>query len=205
MNKRYILLGAGMGIGVLATMAVFYLLRPKMEQNGSGQVQSIASHPMQAPISGMNPQVYQPVQTGSPAATGLAALPPPWVGANAKPATPTASVATLPDQAALQGIQAKLASMTAGGKPPDPRALDALLSELERTQHTSVVGGVNIAALRDNLAKATEIGNLAKEMEQAAKQPKPDVQKIQGMMDQIKQLQVGMRADLMVAPAGAKP
>ena len=193
MNRRYMLIGAGIGAGVLVIMFVLYFLRPDPKEPGSARVPDDLSSFGQAQNTNTSQSGNKPAPYGSAAAS-----PPPWTVSDGKPAVPA-------DQANLLSIQARLAALTAGGKQPDPRALDALLAELERTQHATVVGGANIEALRENLAKATEIGDLAKEMEQAAKQPKPDMQKIQGLMDQIQKLQAGIRTDLMAVPAGAKP
>lgn len=189
MNKKYILTGIGIGAGILAILAMLHFLRTEPGQ----------PYPAQTP-GGSPPlgQVPNQNQNKSPAYGLSPNSPPPWADSGTRPAQPA-------DIASLQSIQARLAALSAGGKQPDPRALDALLAELERTQHTTVIGGANIEALRENLAKAAEIGDLAKEMELAAKQPSPDMQKIQGMMDRIKKLQAGLRTDIMVAPAGVKP
>lgn len=98
---------------------------------------------------------------------------------------------------AYEMLQAKLAAMTAGGKPPNSKDLDAILAELQQINGSTDVGGVNLAALRNNLARAEEIQRLGKEMQTISQSPtKQDAARLQSLMAEIQQQQAGMVMDI---------
>lgn len=99
-------------------------------------------------------------------------------------------------------LQAKLAAMTAGGKTPAIKDLDAVLADLQKINGSADVGGVNLNALRNNLARADEIQRLGKEMQALSQAPgKQDLPKIQSIMAEIQKQQAGMVTDIRTSPA----
>lgn len=99
-------------------------------------------------------------------------------------------------------LQAKLTAMTAGGKTPNMKELDTLLADLQKVNGSTDVGGVNLSALRNNLARADEIQRLGKEMQALSQAPgKQDLPKIQSIMAEIQKQQAGMVTDIRSAPA----
>ncbi|MBV2234248.1 MAG: hypothetical protein KUL75_01770 [Sterolibacterium sp.] len=103
-------------------------------------------------------------------------------------------------------LQRRATDLTAGGRQPSPSEVDQLLADIQRSQGKNEVGGVDLAAVRANLAHATEIQRLALEIRRVAEQPgKPDISRIQILMGQIQQQQAGIRADVRAdthAPLG---
>ncbi|WP_286758051.1 hypothetical protein [Ralstonia sp. RL] len=119
-----------------------------------------------------------------------------------------AGAAALPAQDAggkkpgLEEIQRRLAAMMANGRTPSLQEVDAVLADLQRNQGKNNVAGVDLAALRENLARAAEIQRLAKEMETLSRQPgKPDLPRMQALLAQIQQQQAGLRMDVGTKPA----
>lgn len=103
---------------------------------------------------------------------------------------------------AYEVLQAKLAVMTAGGKVPAIKELDTVLADLQKINGSTDVGGVNLSALRNNLARADEIQRLSKEMQALSQAPgKQDVAKIQSIMTEIQKQQSGMVTDIRSSPA----
>jgi hypothetical protein len=101
-----------------------------------------------------------------------------------------------------QILQAKLAAMTAGGKTPAMKDLDAVLADLQKINGSTDVAGVNLSALRNNLARADEIQRLGKEMQALSQAPgKQDLPKIQSIMAEIQKQQAGMVTDVRSSPA----
>jgi len=97
-------------------------------------------------------------------------------------------------------FQRRLAAMTANGRTPPIHELDTLLADMQRSQGSNEIAGVDIAALRENLRRADEIQKLAKEMEKLVQQPKPDMPRVQMLLAQIQQLQAGIKVDVSAKP-----
>ncbi|AVS88432.1 hypothetical protein C8238_09480 [Paracidovorax avenae] len=86
---------------------------------------------------------------------------------------------------------------------PDVREVDAVLADLQRNQGSTVVAGVDLQAVRDNLARSERIRQISVEMQALAAKPGPDVPaQLQSRMAEIQRLQAGMTGNV-AAPAGA--
>ena len=89
---------------------------------------------------------------------------------------------------------------------PDVREVDAVLADLQKNQGSKVVAGVDLQAVRDNLARSERIRQIAVEMQALAAKPGPEVPaQLQARMAEIQRLQAGMNASVAApaAPAGA--
>ena len=129
----------------------------------------------------------------------------PWEKTNLPGGAPRVSTPGLADANKAKSyeiLQAKLAAMTAGGKTPNMKELDAILADLQKVNGSTDVGGVNLSALRNNLARADEIQRLGKEMQALSQVPgKQDLPKIQSIMAEIQKQQAGMVTDIRSSPA----
>lgn len=102
----------------------------------------------------------------------------------------------------LEQIQERLQGLLASPRP-DVREVDAVLADLQKNQGSKVVAGVDLQAVRDNLARSERIQQVALEMQALAAKPGPDVPaQLQARMAEIQRLQAGMNATIS-APAGA--
>lgn len=192
MTAQPVWIGIGAGTAVLAAVGA-YLWLGSPQQSPAPQA---LSAPAAAPARSLPPA---PRSAEPPSAPPSTAGTPPWLAPQADRAPTPAGK----QEQELARIQARLAEMSTVGKA-DPREVDGLLAELQRIKGNEV-GGVNIAALRDNLAKAQEIQRLAAELDQMAHRPNPDPRQVQDLVARIQKLQAGMRLDLAVPPAaGAK-
>lgn len=125
----------------------------------------------------------------------------PQEAATRSPAAQAAGRNANRDTPRLEDIQRQLTALLAHGRQPTIAEVDHLLAELQRSQGSNEVGGINLAALRDNLARTKEIQQLAKEIQRLAEQPgKPDVARMQQLVAQIQQQQAGIKADVRVNP-----
>lgn len=164
-----------------------------------------------APAASLGAAANSTNAPGTPIGAGLQPSPagttPPYAAAPAreaapweKYAAPSGSPRIAPNVSkakAYEMLQAKLSAMTAGGKPPNAKDLDGILAELQQINGSTDVGGVNLAALRNNLARAEEIQRLGKEMQTIAQAPgKQDAPKLQSLMAEIQQQQAGMVLDI---------
>jgi hypothetical protein len=59
-----------------------------------------------------------------------------------------------PGAPSIEGIQQRLQALVANGRQPTAKEVDAVLADLQKNQGSNVVGGVNLQALRDNLARS---------------------------------------------------
>lgn len=159
-----------------------------------------------APVADMQVTGVTPVSTPS-----SAGAPPPWAetstaptGADLGPAIK--NVSTDPKkQAAREAIRAKILSLTANGRQPTPAEMNGVLAELERVEGSSVISGVNVGALRNNLSKVDEMQRLATEMkDESAKPNGGDQAKLKDIMGRMQKLQSEMRTDI-AAPAPVAP
>jgi len=111
-------------------------------------------------------------------------------------------VPAMPKEKAYEALQGKMAAMTAGGRTPQAKDLDAILAELQQINGSTEVGGVNLSALRNNLARAEEIQRLGKQMQLIAEAPgKQDLPKLQSLMAEIQLQQAGLVIDVRAKSA----
>ncbi|MEW5889532.1 MAG: hypothetical protein AB1768_10910 [Pseudomonadota bacterium] len=104
----------------------------------------------------------------------------------------------------LDDIQRRLLALTAQGRAVSPKEVDAVLADLQRNQGKNVVAGVDIGALRDNLARAERMQQLAQEMQAIAANPKKEDQaRLQALMAEIQRLQAGMSTQVYVGSDAA--
>ncbi len=154
-----------------------------------------------APVAGAAGSTVQPGRMpGTPEAAA------PWLtpdGARA-PAPRAAPAVRAGREGAptLDQIQERLQGLLASPRP-DVREVDAVLADLQKNQGSKVVAGVDLQAVRDNLARSERIQQVALEMQALAAKPGPDVPaQLQARMEEIQRLQAGMNASI-AAPAGA--
>lgn len=99
----------------------------------------------------------------------------------------------------LDAIQAELQGLAAGGRQPTPMEVDRVLAKLQQNQGSSVVGGVDIQMLRNNLQAAERIRTLSEQMQPLAQNPSPEnTQRLQALMTEIQQVQGTLRPDVLV-------
>lgn len=143
-----------------------------------------------------------PSNTGSP---------PPWADTSTAPAgadlgPALKNVPTDPKkQAAREAIRTKILSLTANGRQPTPAEMNTVLAELERVEGSSIISGVNVGALRNNLSKVDEMQRLGMEMKSESSKPNGgDQAKLKDIMMRLQKLQTEMRTDI-AAPAPIAP
>ena len=142
---------------------------------------------------------------GVPADAGQNAVPrerAPWEKTEVPSGSPRIAPA-LSKAKAYEALQFKMAAMTAGDKTPQAKDLDTILAELQQINGSTEVGGVNLSALRNNLARAEEIQRLGKQMQLIAEAPgKQDLPKLQSLMAEIQRQQAGLVMDVSAKSAG---
>lgn len=188
MRAQPVWIGIGAGAAVLAVVAASLWFAWQQPAAVPQRPTSTPSAVTLAPPSASPRTAEPPV---APSAGGT----PPWLAPQAR----SAAAPTRDKEQKLAQIQARLAALGSLGKA-DPREVDALLAELQQLEGNEV-GGVNLLALRDNLAKAQEIQRLAAELDQLAHRPNPDPRQMQDLIARIQTLQAGMRLDMAVPPA----
>jgi hypothetical protein len=166
-------------------------------------------------------QSQEPVRTAQPRpapalrATAPPVAPPVAAPPSAAPWTATpgpAGVASNDAMAArerqsqeLDAMQADIAKSMREGRQPDPQKLDAALAKVAAAAGQSVVNGVNIDAVRNNLAIAQKMQALAAELDAESRKPgKLDTDRLRALVAQVQQLQSQMRADVS-APSSPMP
>lgn len=97
----------------------------------------------------------------------------------------------------LKDLQTRFRELSVDGKAPDIDELDRLLDELVGIQGTSVIAGVDLNVLRQNLWVAKEVQALAKELEEESKKPKPDQNRMLEITKEIQEVQRKLRTDIM--------
>lgn len=101
----------------------------------------------------------------------------------------------------LKELQAQFKELSANGKTPDIDELDRLLAELIGIQGTSVIAGVDLNVLRQNLRVAQEVQLLAKELEAESKKPTPDQNRILEITNKIQAIQGELNPNVMAGSA----
>lgn len=99
--------------------------------------------------------------------------------------------------ARLKELQAKFKEISVNGKTPDIDELDRLLGELVDIQGTSVIGGIDLNTLRQNLRVAQEIQVLAKKLEEESKKPERDQNRILEITKKIQGMQGDLNPNIM--------
>jgi hypothetical protein len=106
--------------------------------------------------------------------------------------------------AKLSELQKDLRALMArsGGRPAemDMDELDAILVRLIDIQGNTALSGIDVQALRQNLAVAKEMQALAGELKAETRRPEPDRGKIQRITEKIQSLQKNLRVNIMAAP-----
>jgi hypothetical protein len=93
----------------------------------------------------------------------------------------------------IEDIQRRLQGLTANGRQPTALEVDAILADLQRNQGTNVVGGVNLQALRDNMARADRMQQIAQEVQTLAANPrKEDLPRLQALSAEMQRLQASV-------------
>ncbi len=200
-RKQFIIISALGGAIFIALCVLIWKLSVPVQSAADNAVTPNAQAPSVAPRA--------PIA----ASVGVGATPPtaaprelaPWEKTNLPGGAPRLSTLGPADANKAKSyeiLQAKLAAMTAGGKTPNMKELDAILADLQKVNGSTDVGGVNLSALRNNLARADEIQRLGKEMQALSQVPgKQDLPKIQSIMAEIQKQQAGMVTDIRSSPA----
>lgn len=164
-------------------------------------------------VSQPSPVAAAPAVTAKPAAGATASAPqpelPPWA-AGAGGGTPAAGGGLAgaldrhpvdPGKAAgLARIRARMTQLTAQGRHPTPAEMNDVLGDLEKVEGSSVVAGVDIGALRQNLVRVDEMRKLGEELKVESQKPGGgDKQKVNRLLARLQQLQSQMNLNLTVA------
>lgn len=207
------------GVLLLAALLAVLVLLPEPEPQSYGTAVPQAVAPGQGGSAGAagSPHVSAPAGGSSPAAivpaTGAPAGPAqaPWMtglaGTGGAAARAPGTAAADKDVAELQAMQAELLRQTQQGREPDPKLVDATLAKAQEVEGSSVVSGINIPAVRQNLAKAQQLRELAQAMEKEANRPGgPDMTRLKAQLAQLQNLQSHLRRDVSVSePKAAAP
>ncbi|GAA6121392.1 hypothetical protein [Acidovorax sp. FG27] len=199
MINRGILTGLAVAVGAMAIGAALWM-RTAAPTAVDSAAPAMPSAPVTVGPGGVSqgaglpqtvPQAPQAPWLAAPGGPGMAQTP-------ASPAAPGGQAGS----ATLQDIQARAQALSTN-KQPSAREVDALLSDLQKSQGNNVVAGVNLQVLRNNLAAADRMQQLAKEMQVLAATPGPAAaQEIQTRLAEIQRLQAQLSANV-TAPAGA--
>lgn len=110
-----------------------------------------------------------------------------------------------PGAPSMEGIQQRLQALLANGRQPTAREVDAVLADLQKNQGGNVVAGVNLQALRDNLARTDRISQIALEIQAIANQPaKSDLVRLQSLSGEMQRIQAAMLTQVIASnpPSG---
>jgi ABC-type cobalt transport system substrate-binding protein len=97
----------------------------------------------------------------------------------------------------LKDLQSRFNEISASGKAPDIGEVDRLLGELAEIQGGSVVAGVDLGVLRQNLRVAKEVQTLVKELQEESKKPNPDQQRVLEITKELQQIQGKLNIHVM--------
>ena len=209
MNRKQFIVISTLGGAILVALCVL-IWKLSMPAQVGGEATATASGmasttaPSAAQLSPQSRATLQPQLGAGAAPAGAPRELAPWEKTNLPGGAPriSAGPADTNKAKAYEVLQAKLAAMTAGGKTPPMKELDAVLADLQKINGSTDVGGVNLSALRNNLARADEIQRLGKEMQALSQTPgKQDMPKIQAIMAEIQKQQAGMVSDIRSSPS----
>jgi hypothetical protein len=148
-----------------------------------GGAAGLSSVPAIAGTTGMTGTVARAGAAGTAGAAGLGGL------AGSSPALPNFPIGK-PGTPSIEGIQQRLQALVANGRQPTAKEVDAVLADLQLNQGGNMVGGVNLQALRENLARTDRIGQIAQEIQAIASQPsKADLPRLKSLTDEMQRLQ----------------
>lgn len=202
LNKRFIA-----AVIVLLVLLVGVILLVRWDTSNSPSASGSAAPRIPAftrpaaPNPGLAAQALPDNGKQPPWAAGLSV--PPTLPATANPA-PLKSAQRSPANAAgaqqnlikLKTMQQDLAASIRDGKQPDPKKVVALLTEIKRT-NGSTVAGVNLDAVLNNLEQSQKIQALAVEIQhETAKSGGPDKKVLAAYFEKLKQLQSQLRMDI---------
>jgi hypothetical protein len=106
------------------------------------------------------------------------------------------------DPARLQALQKKFEALSTQ-KTPDPDEVDALLGELVDIQGTSVIAGVDLNVLRQNLRLARDLQRITEEMDAEYRKPVSDTAKMESLRQKAVALQNQLAASFQGRPAAS--
>ena len=210
MNRKQFIIISALGGAILIALCVLIwkLSVPAQGMQGTQGASDFASQSGSAAnVAAIGARSLSDVNGSASAgsATGAPRELAPWEKANSPGGAPRISnlgPADANKAKVYEVLKAKLAAMTAGGKTPNMKELDGVLADLQKVNGSTDVGGVNLSALRNNLARADEIQRLGLEMQALSQAPgKQDLPKIQALMAEIQKQQAGMVTDIRSGPA----
>ena len=177
---------------IAAVLLLWYVMRP------AEPVRTVA--PLAPPTPG--PAVMAP-SASAPAAPTAGAVP--WATPAPSGAASSGEIARRENQSReLDAMRDDIVKSMREGKQPDPRKLDAALARVEAAAGQNVVSGVNIDAVRNNLAIAQKLQVIAGELDvESKKTGKLDTDRLRALAAQVQQLQSQMRVDVSAPAASA--
>lgn len=192
--------GVVLGFAVLAGAAFWLLREPAVPVTAAPT--ALGSKPV-PPASGLPGVPGAPVPLDANAAAPSGA---PWnlSGSAATSAAPAPGEAGRAAAPTMEQIQSRLLAIVAS-KQPNLAELDGVMADLEKVSGRSVVGGVDLAAVRANLARANRMQAIALEMQTlAAAAPGPEnAALLQARVSELQELQKGLRPVTIPTPTPA--
>ncbi len=168
MNRK-IALGVGVGVLILGLVAALW------------RTQGAPESPPVVPGASAPGTLATAPSASSPAAPS--ALPP-----AALPTTP-GNVGGQPAPS-LQEIKKQAEALTANGRTPSIREVDALLASLQKTQNPAINEVIDLQVVRDVLARTDEIQQISAEVQKAGGTPTPAQKaRLQALVEEMKPLQ----------------
>lgn len=191
--NRSVWWGGGIGLLVLLLVGIWWV--------GSQPAEQAVVSTSSSAVIGQGSMGTAPLQTPSSASTSAAL--PGRLPASVSRASSGAADSTRPK---LQDIQAELQALSAGGRTPQPKELDAVFEKLERYNGSSQMGGVDLQIVRKNLQAAARIQSLSEQMKPLAAEPTPEnVQKLQALVAEMREVQATMDVKGLMAATAALP
>jgi len=147
------------------------------------------------PTASAPPAPVQPQPpSDSPKPAGPPPITPPWANGGAAAGGKSPAQVQQELQAArekserLHKVMQTYQQMVREGKQTDPKAVSHLLDQLQEAEGSSVINGIDLNALRNNLKVASQIKAVAQKIEAESKSAHPDKQKIDEYLDELNQL-----------------
>lgn len=163
--------------------------------------------PLQSTIQRTAPSTAQ-----APTASSIPVTPPPvtppWasgeLGAGKSPAQMQHELqAARAKSERLQKVMQTYQQMMREGKQTDPKAVSHLLDQLQEAEGSSVVNGIDLNVLRNNLTVASQMQTVAHKIEAESQSSHPDKQKIHEYLDELNQLKGQVNRNYTVKSPGA--
>lgn len=174
--------------------------------------------PAPVPAAAPVPGTTQPASPGAPGGSGAAtqttspsnADVPPWAdrtgavnGAAAPGIGAAISLSPADQEKARQraALRTRIQNLTANGRHPTPAEMDSVLGDLERVEGKPVVAGVDLAALRQNLAAVQKLQRISQQLQAETQRPGGgDKKKIEALLAELRQVQAGMNYNVGKLP-----